>query len=206
MKFKLDRLPGIIKRMQVLTASTVPDKEGRPVQMVEVEFLLEVNATNGLKELHSLFPNADVIASMVAGDDDMPGQDVTARGKLGEMALLIHYGAEKDPVVEIAHTLVKSRPQLKIDENGNAKLIIKPRGKLNAKGMTEAWKMLLADGFISVLEAQVDLDDFIKGEEEKEKTAKAKKESAPKGKGKAAKEKKATTADELFGEDPVPMH
>lgn len=186
MRFVLEDAPGVIRKFHALRASMEPrDANARATKVVEVEMVLELNVTKGLKKLDHLFPEADTIAKMISGDDKRPGIDLTARGKLGGMTLAISYGTKKTPVVDCTLVHVKSKPQLKIDEKGECKLLIKPRCKFTAGELTEVWAMIDADGFISMKASQMDLSEFTKvaegskkGKDKKEDTKKEEKKTS----------------------------
>lgn len=171
----LTKVAGVIKpRTVFLNAVTAAaGANAKPTRVTEVELLLELDVTNSLKAIDALFPGADEYAKLVAGrEKQCKGEDRTARTKLPEMNVRIFYGDDAEPAVDSQACPVKARPQLKVNEDGEARMIVKPRCKLANKQLTEMAQLIGADVRVTMEPAQVDLADVNMAEPEKPKRGK----------------------------------
>jgi hypothetical protein len=158
--FKLDHVPAVIKpgtsfKDAVTAAGGV---NAKPTRMTEVELHLEVNVTECMKQVEDLFPGADAYCKMVAGlEKTCKGEDRSARTKLPEMDVTVWYGADTDPVFMSQASPIKARVQLKVNEDGDGKIIIKPRVRLNNKALTDMAQLIKAEVKVSMEPSQMDL-------------------------------------------------
>ena len=160
--FKLERVPATIKPgtafKDAVTAAHGAD--AKPKRMTEVELHLEVDVSECPDAVEDLFPGADAYCKTVAGlEKQCKGEDRSARTKLPEMNVLVWYGTEAEPVVDCQACSVKSRVLLKVNEDGDGKIIIKPRVRLDNKQLTGMAQLIKADVRVSMEPAQVDLSD-----------------------------------------------
>ena len=160
--WKLDHVPATIKpgtafKDAVTAAAGV---NAKPTRMTEVELHLEVNVTECMKQVEDLFPGADVYCKQVAGmEKACKGEDRSARTKLPEMDVTVWYGADTDPVFTSQASPIKARVQLKVNEDGEGKLIIKPRVRLNNKSLTDMAQLIKAEVKLSMEPSQMDLSE-----------------------------------------------
>jgi hypothetical protein len=166
-EFKLERVPAVIKPgTQLMQAVTVAGgANASPRKVTEVKLVLEIDVTACPKALEFLFPGADVYMKTVAGLEHAKGEDRTARTKLPEMNVRVWYGEGTDePVFDLAGCPVKSRAQLKVDEDGNGKLILRPCGKFTNKQLADMAQLISADVRVSMEAAQMDLAEVTMAE------------------------------------------
>lgn len=160
--WKLTQVPAVIKpgtafKDAVTAAGGV---NAKPTRMTEVELHLEVNVTDCMKQVEDLFPGADNYCKTVAGlEKACKGEDRSARTKLPEMDVTVWYGADTDPVFTSQASPVKARVQLKVNEDGDGKIIIKPRVRLNNKALTDMAQLIKAEVKVSMEPSQMDLSE-----------------------------------------------
>lgn len=162
--FKLVKVPATIKPgtsfKDAVTAAHGAD--ARPKRMTEVELHLEVDVTECMGAVEDLFPGAEGYCKVVAGlEKQCKGEDRSSRTKLPEMNVSIWYGSDADPVVACEASPVKSRVQLKVNEDGDGKIVIKPRVRLNDKQLTGMAQLIKAEVYLSMEPSQVDLAEVV---------------------------------------------
>lgn len=163
-EFRLEKVPAVIKPgTQLLQAVTVAGgANASPRKVTEVKLVLEINVTDCPASVEFLFPGAKVYMDTVAGLEHAKGEDRTARTKLPEMNVRVWYGDGTDePVFDLAACSVKSRAQLRVDEDGAGKLIIRPCGKFTNKQLADMAQLISADVRVSMEPSQMDLSDVV---------------------------------------------
>lgn len=162
-EFRLERVPAVIKPgTQLMQAVTVAGgANASPRKVTEVKLVLEINVTDCPGTVEFLFPGAKVYMDTVAGLEHAKGEDRTARTKLPEMNVRVWYGEEAEPVFDLAACSVKSRAQLRVDEDGGGKLILRPCGKFTNKQLADMAQLISADVRVSMEPAQMDLADVV---------------------------------------------
>lgn len=160
MEFRLDKVPAVIRpRTTMLGASTAPvGKDAKPVKVTEVQMTLSIKADGCMKTMELLFPTADSCAKIVAGQSDSTGMVLQANAKVPDSSIVMHY--EGKPVLDMPMAVMKSKPQLRIDSDGNSTLLLRPRVKLTSKQLVEMSELIMADVTVSVLPAQMDISDM----------------------------------------------
>lgn len=158
MELKLDNAPAIIRpRTTILTTTTSPvGKNAKPVPVIEVQMVIEVDVSGMWKQL-PMFPNADVIANTIAGQDDGGGMVINSGAKLIDSAMTIKCGSD---VVFDGAVTIKAKLQLRIDGNGNGRLIVRPRARLTEEQLVTLTKCTNADAVVSMSPAQLDISDM----------------------------------------------
>jgi hypothetical protein len=169
--FKLENVPGVIKpRTVLLQAVTVATGTNAvPKKVTEVELLLELDVSACAKAVEHLFPGADMYMKTVAGLEHAKGEDRVARTKLPEMNVRVWYGTDTEPVFDLMGCPIKARPQLKVDENGNGRLVLKPRGKFSNKQLADMAQLISADVRVTMDPAQMDMAELTMEEPEKKR-------------------------------------
>lgn len=148
----------LVGPINVYSQSTVPHgKSAKPVKCADVQVTLYLDASDHMKLVEKLFPACDVQAKTIAGRDECKGEVRKTNTKLGDMQVAIAYGGGQviDTTCE-----VKSAPQLHINEDGNAKLVVKPRFQIPVKDVESLLEVINADVTVSLQPAQVDLSDL----------------------------------------------
>lgn len=209
MTFKLNRTyatlkPGTSFKDAVTAAGGV---NAKPQRMTEVELNLEVDVTECMTAVEDLFPGADVYCKQVAGmEKACKGEDRSARTKLPEMDVTLWYGTDPDPVFVSKSSPVNARVQLKVNEDGDGKIIIKPRVRLDNKQLTGMAQLIKANVYVSMEPSQMDLADAeIPNGEDKPEDGSNK--SRGKKKGHAAQLKAVPNeADDALGLEAVETH
>jgi len=159
MKFELDMCPATLRpRSTLIAAATMPRGENAKVEKVtEVQLHIELEVDACAKQVEFLFPGAKEYCQIVAGLDHAKGEDRSARTKLPEMNLGIFY--REKPVFAQTNTVIKSRAQLKVDDQGEAKLILRPRVKVTGKELAELAQLIEADIRVTMEPTQMDLSE-----------------------------------------------
>lgn len=198
--FVLKKTPGKIRtKSQLLAQGMIASgSNAKPKRVTEVEVILELNPTDCMSAVESLFPGARDYLKIASAQEGFKGEDRSARTKLPEMAVEIFYADEPEPVIRMAIATVKARAVLKVgvSEKAESKLIIKPRGKLTDPELVQLVQLLEADIRVSMEPSQVDI-----GESEfLSQSGETKEKGKGKGKGKAAKSEAVETVPD--GEKP----
>lgn len=82
---------------------------------------------------------------------------LTTAAKLDDTTLVVQCGSD----VAIDQTVsMGAKQQLRIDADGNGKMIIKPRVRLTDKQLAEVVKLTLADVRVTITPAQMDIADM----------------------------------------------
>lgn len=164
MDFKLTEAPCTLTKITLDTATNRASGEsGRSTKMVGAELVLEVDVTKCLKHVEILFPSAKVICDIVAGDETISGLDITTRGKLLETSLAFFSKTDKaqtEATIDVTGVLVKKAAKLKINKDGEAKLVIKPAMFLQSGQLSKLWECIGADSLVTVRPTQLDLEDM----------------------------------------------
>lgn len=159
-EFRLVSMPGkLCPGSKLLEHSTAPVGPGaKGVDVTEVHMLLELEpkATH-MKQLEYLFPGTDIYCKTVAGLDHAKGEDRTARTKLEDNISLVLCMPDGEEFARFDMASIKSRPQLKINDEGDAKLIIRPHVRVPDKMLPLLVGMTGADMLVSVDPAQQEL-------------------------------------------------
>lgn len=166
--FSLTRAPAVIRPGTSVnaTSSVAVGPEARPVRVTEMTLLLHVDPTKNLSEIEPLFPGCKVFCDSIAGDDEAAGEDRTTRAKVPEMSLAISYqGADaaegKEHVVaEWPVAVIKSKPQLRIGEKGEARLVLRCRVKMTDAQLVAVLPLVEADIRVSMKAAQMDISEM----------------------------------------------
>lgn len=159
MPFKLTDAHGTIRpKSQLIAAATMPrGPQAKPSKVTEVELLLELEVDGCIEQTEWLFPGAKLFCQTIASLEHAKGEDRTSRTKLPEMNLTVAYDGKV--IFEQSNCPVKKRPQLRVDKDGEAKLILKPRVKCNSKELAQLANMIEADCRFSMEATQTDMSE-----------------------------------------------
>lgn len=157
--------------------ATVPTgPNAKPTKMADVQLTLHLNVTEHMKLVEKLFPACDVQAKTIAGRDECKGEVRKTNTKLGDMHVSVFYGKDESPVV--ASTCeVRSAPQLHTSEDGEGKLVLKPRFQIPVKDVDSLCELINADVRVTFIPAQLDLSDATVLADDKPKEKKPKESS-----------------------------
>lgn len=176
MAINLEAVYGRLKPSRVNKVTTEANgTKGKPVQMAEVELEMELgwledspgemSVTFG-QFCEDLFPGSDAMAKHVAADDARGGMDLTARNKLPDITLDVwvsESGREKeDPRQKVAHISAarcKSKPKLKISEEGDAVLCLKLLSRIPMDELATVFEHIGADLWFDAAISQSELLD-----------------------------------------------
>lgn len=174
----------LVAPIQIHGQATVPvGEKAKPTKMADVQLTLHLDVTEHMKLVEKLFPACDVQAKTIAGREECKGEVRKTNTKLGDMCVSIFYGADNEPVVRGVCD-VKSAPQLHTSEDGNGKLVLKPRLQVPVNDVDSLCELINADVRVTMEPAQMDLSDatVLADGKEPEKQKRAKKEDLPSSK------------------------
>jgi len=155
-EFKLENAPAELKGKSTLLSSTTQSRKNKPTKVTEVKLVFEVDLSADVKGIDFLFPGVDLHCKAVAGLEHYKGKNRTARASLPEMNIkLVYDGVE---VLNQKNCPVKTKPQLKINKDGEATLVIRPMVKLDGEELAQIASYIDSDLRISMESAQVDLE------------------------------------------------
>lgn len=158
MTLRLNRVPAVIKPGSSIKDATTSatSESAKPTRFTEVELHLEVDVSQCIKAMEALFPGADAMCKLIAAESqENKGLDLRARTGLPEMNVKIWYGDETEPAVDVVDSPIKAKVSMRIDQDGDAKIILKPRVKLNNKQLTDMVQLVKAEVKLSLEPSQM---------------------------------------------------
>lgn len=164
MKFEFDRLAGTLRPFKNLKSTMMPMGQGaKPTRVTEVQLEMElIVEKDDFKKISWLFSDIDLkkVGQTIAGDDSRGGLKMTANTNLPPMNFKLFHDDKE--VFDRTDCKVKAKPVLQFMENGDAKLLIKPKVKLVDKEMVQVLSIIDADVKVSTEKTQVDMSEETK--------------------------------------------
>ena len=141
---------------QLVSAGTV-SRGGKSVKTVDVKAVIEVDVSDDIaKGIDFLFPGISMYLKSVASLEHYKGEDRSSRTSLPEMNIDIHYN--ESLVLSKKNCPIKGRAQLKINKEGEAKLILRPLMKLDESELPALAEYIDSDLRVTCEPMQIDIE------------------------------------------------
>ena len=168
---QLSNVRARIRPARIVRSTSEASEEGGKVRPVaEVELNLELGHIDGNGVVDSsfnaaiakLWPGVDEMTKLIAADEDRPGCDLSARGKLVDMTIDIDALPPEDrngakPVFHLERAVCASRPKLKVDEDGMEVLVLRFRSKFDKAALQTLITYIEADVWVTMVPSQVEM-------------------------------------------------
>lgn len=168
MKFTHQR--AVIRQLKLTDSTMRAFGGGQPQRASTVHADILVSASDAvLDALERLIPGAAALARVIASnseEDGAGGLDISARGLTPDLTVSVYDAEDKTvPLVVFTASAMKAgKVKLRIDQDGEASLVLRPQGLVDDTALLELAGLVCADVWVSVEPAQLSLFDNLDSE------------------------------------------